>query len=49
MMVYPLIINLALSIGGFLLTMKIIPAMREMFIAAGLKGRDMGKKEKPEV
>lgn len=48
-MMYPLIINVVLSFGGFLLTMRIIPGMREMFINAGLKGRDMGKPDKPEV
>ena len=48
-MVYPLVINVTLSVLGFLLTMKIIPAMREMFINAGLKGKDIGKPNKPEV
>ena len=49
MVVYPLVLNVSLSLAGFFLTLKIIPAMRDMFITAGLKGRDMGKKDKPEM
>ncbi|XP_028405713.1 UDP-N-acetylglucosamine--dolichyl-phosphate N-acetylglucosaminephosphotransferase-like [Dendronephthya gigantea] len=49
MVVYPLALNVLLSVAGFLLTLKIIPAMGKMFITAGLKGRDMGKKDKPEI
>jgi type II secretory pathway component PulF len=49
MVVYPLVLNVLFSVAGFLLTLKIIPAMREMFITAGLKGRDLGKKDKPEM
>jgi UDP-N-acetylglucosamine--dolichyl-phosphate N-acetylglucosaminephosphotransferase len=49
MVVYTLVLNVLFSVAGFLLTLKIIPAMREMFITAGLKGRDLGKKDKPEM
>jgi hypothetical protein len=49
MLIFPLALNLLFSVAGFLLTLKIIPAMREMFITAGLKGRDLGKKDRPEM
>lgn len=45
----PLVLNMLLSVAGFFMTLRIIPAMKEMFIVAGLKGKDMGKKEKPEM
>ena len=44
-----LTVNIIISFGGFLLTLQMIPAMRELFIAAGLKGKDMSKKVKNEV
>ena len=47
--VRPLVLNVLLSVAGFFLTLKIIPVMSEMFKNAGLKGRDMGKKDKPEM
>ena len=47
--VSPLVLNVLLSVAGFLLTLKIIPVMCEMFKNAGLKGRDLGKKDKPEM
>ena len=49
MLIFPLVLNLLFSTAGFLLALKIIPAMREMFITAGLKGRDLGKKDRPEM
>ena len=49
MLIFPLVLNFLFSTAGFLLTLKIIPAMREMFITAGLKGRDLGKKDRPEI
>lgn len=47
MVIYPVVLNVIFSLCGFLLTLRIIPAMKEMFIIAGLKGNDLGKKEKP--
>ncbi|XP_046854377.1 UDP-N-acetylglucosamine--dolichyl-phosphate N-acetylglucosaminephosphotransferase-like [Xenia sp. Carnegie-2017] len=49
MVIYPVVLNVIFSLCGFLLTLRIIPAMKEMFIIAGLKGKDLGKKEKPVI
>ncbi|XP_033096759.1 UDP-N-acetylglucosamine--dolichyl-phosphate N-acetylglucosaminephosphotransferase-like [Anneissia japonica] len=39
----PLLINVALSVVGFFVTVRIIPLFGELFIQAGLSGRDLNK------
>ena len=46
---YPLFINLIYSVMSFLLTLKMIPGAKELFFKAGLKGKDMSKREKKEM
>lgn len=38
-------VNLAMSIGAFYVTRKFIPKMSQLLIAAGLKGKDLSKRE----
>ena len=42
-MVYPLILNFFMSCVAFLLTLKLIDGMKELFAKAGLSGKDMNK------
>ena len=48
-MVYPLIVNLLMSVVAFFLTIKIIPRMKPLFVKAGLAGKDMNKKNNEEL
>ncbi|KAL7741589.1 hypothetical protein ACLKA6_019360 [Drosophila palustris] len=42
-------VNATISMGAYLMTVRIIPRLREMFINANLFGRDLCKKDKPKV
>ncbi|EDW63838.1 UDP-N-acetylglucosamine--dolichyl-phosphate N-acetylglucosaminephosphotransferase [Drosophila virilis] len=42
-------INGAISVGAYLMTVRMIPRLREMFIKANLCGKDLCKKDKPQV
>ena len=46
---YPALINLIYSISAFVMTMLLIPTTRDYFMKAGLKGKDMAKKDKKEM
>ncbi|XP_017857713.1 PREDICTED: UDP-N-acetylglucosamine--dolichyl-phosphate N-acetylglucosaminephosphotransferase [Drosophila arizonae] len=39
----------SISVGAYLMTVRMIPRLREMFIKANLCGRDLCKKDKPQV
>lgn len=38
-----------ISTGAYLMTLRMIPRLREMFIKAHLYGKDLCKKDKPQV
>jgi UDP-N-acetylglucosamine--dolichyl-phosphate N-acetylglucosaminephosphotransferase len=42
-------INLAISVGIFLATRRLIPNLKAMFLKANLYGIDMSKKDKVKV
>ncbi|XP_060651967.1 UDP-N-acetylglucosamine--dolichyl-phosphate N-acetylglucosaminephosphotransferase [Drosophila nasuta] len=42
-------VNAAISAGAYLMTVRMIPRLRDMFIKANLFGRDLCKKDKPQV
>ncbi|XP_034474386.1 UDP-N-acetylglucosamine--dolichyl-phosphate N-acetylglucosaminephosphotransferase [Drosophila innubila] len=42
-------VNATISTGAYLMTVRMIPRLREMFIKANLFGRDLCKKDKPQV
>ena len=46
---YPALINVVYSISAFGMTMLLIPTTKNYFIKAGLKGKDMAKKDKREM
>lgn len=46
---YPAVINLIYAVSAFLFTMILIPTARDYFMRAGLKGKDMAKKDKREM
>ena len=46
---YPAFINLIYAVSAFLITMVLIPTTRDYFMRAGLKGKDMAKKDKKEM
>eukprot|EP00050_Salpingoeca_kvevrii_P014151 m.32986 g.32986 ORF g.32986 m.32986 type:complete len:425 (+) comp5589_c0_seq3:160-1434(+) len=41
--------NVALSLGGFFLALKVIPGMRQLFISAHLSGFDLNKSESDKI
>ena len=47
--VYPLAISFAMSAVTFLITLKLIPATKSLFLKAGLYGQDMSKIEKNKM
>ena len=44
-----LAVNLCLSLSGYYLVLNVVPKLRDMFMRAGLTGKDLGKKEKTEM
>lgn len=42
-------VNAVISTGAYLMTVRMIPRLRDMFIKANLFGRDLCKKDKPQV
>lgn len=46
---YPVLINIVYSVASFFLALRLISSAKAIFIKAGLKGKDMSKKEKVEV
>nr|CAG4636243.1 EOG090X07N9 [Eubosmina coregoni]SVE69850.1 EOG090X07N9 [Eubosmina coregoni] len=44
-----LAVNLCLSLSGYYLVLNVVPKLRDMFMRAGLTGKDLGKKEKTEI
>ena len=46
---YPALINVVYSISAFVVTMILVPTTKGYFIKAGLKGKDMAKKDKREM
>ena len=45
-LLHPLCINAIYSLTSFVLVLRIIPGAKQLFIDAGLKGKDMNKKNK---
>ena len=48
-LVFPIAINALYSICSFFLALRLIPGAKDLFLKAGLKGKDLNKKEKNEV
>ena len=48
-MVYPLVVNLLMSVAAFFVTVKMIPRMMPLFVKAGLAGKDMNKKNNKDL
>ncbi|XP_020893077.1 UDP-N-acetylglucosamine--dolichyl-phosphate N-acetylglucosaminephosphotransferase [Exaiptasia diaphana] len=48
-MVYPLAFNFFMSLATFLLSIKIIPRIKGLFLAAGMAGKDLNKKDNDEL
>ena len=48
-LIYPILTNVAYSVMSFLLTLQLIPGSKELFMKAGLKGKDMSKRKKVEM
>lgn len=46
---HPFVVSLAFSGLAFALTYALIRWLGDVFIKAGLKGKDMGKKSRPEM
>ncbi|XP_071806356.1 UDP-N-acetylglucosamine--dolichyl-phosphate N-acetylglucosaminephosphotransferase-like [Asterias amurensis] len=46
-MFFPLILNTVMSLIGFVVTLRLLPMSFELFLKAGLSGRDMSKKTPP--
>lgn len=49
MLFFPIAINALYSIASFILALKLIPGAKDLFMKAGLKGKDLNKKEKSEM
>jgi len=49
LLLHPLCINAAYSLLSFILTLRLIPGSKDLFMKAGLKGKDMNKKNKVEI
>lgn len=47
--VFPILINFAMSICVYFLTVRLIPRIKDMFIKANLYGIDMNKKSGEKV
>ena len=45
----PLILNTIMSVGAYLITLRLIPKLRETFIRANLFGIDMNKRTSDKV
>ncbi|XP_055386385.1 UDP-N-acetylglucosamine--dolichyl-phosphate N-acetylglucosaminephosphotransferase [Condylostylus longicornis] len=45
----PLIVNIFISIGTYLMTLRMIPRFKEMFISASLYGKDLCKKTSDKI
>ena len=43
-MLLPLLLNAVMSLVGFIVTMRVLPASFDLFLKAGLSGRDMSKR-----
>ncbi|XP_078379231.1 UDP-N-acetylglucosamine--dolichyl-phosphate N-acetylglucosaminephosphotransferase-like [Oculina patagonica] len=48
-MIYPLVLNFAMSCVAFLVALKLISGMKSLFAKAGLCGKDMNKKDHKEL
>ncbi|KAK3736695.1 hypothetical protein QZH41_011489 [Actinostola sp. cb2023] len=48
-MVYPLAVNFLMSVATFLLSLKIIPRIKGLFLAAGMAGKDLNKRDNDEL
>lgn len=48
-MVYPLVVNFVMSLGTFMLSMKLIPRIKSLFQAAGMAGKDLNKTDNDEL
>lgn len=46
---FPLAVNVGFSVGAYFLCKRLIPCLTEMFIDARLAGKDLGKKDKPQM
>ena len=44
---YPLTINFIMSVAGFIFAVRLLPKCFDLFIHAGLSGKDMSKKVLP--
>lgn len=47
--IFPILINFAMSIFVYFLTIRLIPRIKDMFIKANLYGIDMNKKSGDKV
>lgn len=48
-MLFPIIINLIMSVFAYVVTLRLIPKLRDMFIKANLFGIDMSKRTSDKV
>lgn len=46
---FPIIVNAIMSLGAYVITVKVIPKIRDMFIKANLFGIDMSKRTSDKV
>lgn len=46
---FPIVVNAIMSIIAYVITVKLIPKLREMFIKANLFGIDMSKRTSEKV
>lgn len=47
--IFPLLINFVMSVGAYLLTVRLIPRVKDIFIKANLYGIDMNKSGSEKV
>ncbi|XP_066913004.1 UDP-N-acetylglucosamine--dolichyl-phosphate N-acetylglucosaminephosphotransferase-like isoform X1 [Clytia hemisphaerica] len=48
-LLFPIAINALYSLFSFFLALRLIPGAKDLFLKAGLKGKDLNKKEKNEI
>ena len=44
---FPVLLNALMSVLGFFVTLRLLPMSFDLFLKAGLSGRDMSKKTPP--
>lgn len=45
----PLLINVGISAGAFMITNRVIPRIKDKFLLANLNGIDVNKKDRPKM